>query len=44
MEIEQFTVLKKEDAIIACIAFYPYPEQSMAEVACVVIHPRLSKG
>ena len=44
MEIERFTVLKKEDAIIACIAFYPYEEQSMAEIACVVIHPDYRKG
>lgn len=44
MEIERFTVLKKEDAIIACIAFYPYVEQSMAEIACVVIHPDYRKG
>ena len=44
MEIECFTVLKKEDVIIACAALYPYPEVEMAEVACVVIDPDYRKG
>jgi len=44
MEIEYFTVLKKEEVIIACAALYPYPEAKMAEVACVVIDPDYRKG
>lgn len=44
MEIECFTVLKKEDVIIACAALYPYAEVSSGEVACVVIDPDYRKG
>lgn len=43
-EIEQFTVLKKEDVIIACAALYPYPDNNTGEVACVVIHPDYRGG
>jgi amino-acid N-acetyltransferase len=25
--------------VIACAALYPYPQESMAELACVVVHP-----
>lgn len=44
VEIERFTVLKKEEVIIACAALYPYPEANSGEVACVVIHPDYRKG
>jgi len=44
MEIDRFIVLKKEEVIIACAAMYPYPEVSMGELACVVIHPDYRKG
>ncbi|AWB66487.1 amino-acid N-acetyltransferase [Saccharobesus litoralis] len=43
-EISQFTVIKKEDVIIACAALYPYPEAKTGEVACVVIHPEYRGG
>jgi amino-acid N-acetyltransferase len=44
VEIDRFTVLKKEDVIIACAALYPYPEANSGEVACVAIHPDYRKG
>jgi amino-acid N-acetyltransferase len=44
VEIGRFTVLKKEEVIIACAALYPYPEALTGEVACVVIHPDYRKG
>jgi len=44
IEISQFTVIKKEDVIIACAALYPYPEANSGEVACVAIHPDYRKG
>jgi len=44
VEIEQFTVIKKEEVIIACAALYPYPEDNSGEVACVAIHPDYRKG
>jgi len=44
VEIERFTVLKKEDVIIACAALYPYQEASSGEIACVAIHPDYRNG
>jgi len=44
VEISRFTVLKKEEVIIACAALYPYTEALTGEVACVVIHPDYRKG
>jgi amino-acid N-acetyltransferase len=44
VEIDRFTVLKKEEVIIACAALYPYPEGETGEVACVAIHPDYRKG
>jgi len=44
IEIDRFTVIKKEDAIIACAALYPYPDDNSGEVACVAIHPDYRKG
>ncbi|PCI58126.1 MAG: amino-acid N-acetyltransferase [Gammaproteobacteria bacterium] len=44
VEIDKFTVLKKEDVIIACAALYPYSDAKMGEVACVAIHPDYRKG
>ena len=44
IEIDRFTVIKKEDVIIACAALYPYPEENSGEVACVAIHSDYRKG
>jgi amino-acid N-acetyltransferase len=44
VEIDKFTVIKKEEVIIACAALYPYPENDTGEVACVAIHPDYRKG
>lgn len=44
VEIDRFTVLKKEEVIIACVALYPYLEAQTGEIACVVIHPDYRKG
>ena len=44
VEIDKFTVLKKEDVIIACAALYLYPDANTGEVACVAIHPDYRKG
>lgn len=43
-EIDRFTVIKKEDVIIACAALYPYLEANAGEIACVAIHPDYRKG
>ena len=44
VEIDKFTVIKKEDVIIACAALYPYPDSKIGEVACVAIDPDYRKG
>ncbi|HEY7886099.1 MAG TPA: amino-acid N-acetyltransferase [Cellvibrionaceae bacterium] len=41
-EINQFSVLEKDGAIIACAALYPFDD--MAELACVATHPDYRKG
>ncbi|MGB5450844.1 MAG: amino-acid N-acetyltransferase [Sedimenticolaceae bacterium] len=38
-EIDQFTVVERDGAIIACAALYPFPDDSLAELACVAVHP-----
>jgi len=38
-EIDRFTVVERDGAIIACAALYPYQKQGMAELACVAVHP-----
>lgn len=43
-EIGNFTVIDNEGLIAACIALYPYPDNKMAEVACVATHPQYRAG
>ncbi|RME33493.1 MAG: amino-acid N-acetyltransferase [Gammaproteobacteria bacterium] len=38
-EIDRFTVLVRDGAIIGCAALYPFPEQESGELACLVVHP-----
>ena len=44
LEIDRFTVIKKEEVIIACAALYPYPKAKTGEIACLVIHPDYRGG
>lgn len=39
MEIEHFTVLVRDGAIIGCAALYPYRAENVAELACLAVHP-----
>ncbi len=43
-EIERFTVIELDGAIIGCAALYPYPDEGMAELACVAVHPDYRNG
>ncbi|MES9832127.1 MAG: amino-acid N-acetyltransferase [Candidatus Thiodiazotropha sp. LLP2] len=43
-EIESFTLVERDGMVVACAALYPYPQESMAEVACVVVHPEYRGG
>lgn len=43
-ELHQFTIIEKDGLIIGCAALYPYLSESMAEMACVAIHPEYRDG
>ncbi|MCU7845619.1 MAG: amino-acid N-acetyltransferase [Candidatus Thiodiazotropha sp. (ex Monitilora ramsayi)] len=43
-EIGCFTLMERDGMAIACAALYPYPQESMAELACVVVHPDYRGG
>ncbi len=36
-EIDRFTLVERDGMVIACAALYPYPEESMAELACLAV-------
>ena len=38
-EVERFTVLEHDGIIYGCVALIPYEEESMAEMACLIVHP-----
>ncbi|TNH05469.1 amino-acid N-acetyltransferase [Testudinibacter sp. TR-2022] len=39
MEIGNYTIIERDGVIIACAALNVYAEESMAEMACVAVHP-----
>lgn len=39
LDISRFSVIERDGMIIACASMYPYAEESMAEVACLAVHP-----
>ncbi|MGH8644343.1 MAG: amino-acid N-acetyltransferase [Gammaproteobacteria bacterium] len=39
LEIRHFTVLVRDQSIIGCAALYPYPQEAIGELACLVVHP-----
>ena len=43
-EIGQFIVIERDSAVIGCAALYPFEDEKMAELACLVIHPSYRKG
>jgi amino-acid N-acetyltransferase len=38
-DIDRFTVIERDGMIVACAALYGYPEDRIAELACLVVHP-----
>jgi amino-acid N-acetyltransferase len=38
-DIERFTVIERDGMVVACGALYTYPEDAIAELACLVVHP-----
>jgi len=43
-EIDHFTLVKRDGAVIACAALYPYADESVAELACLAVHPDYQKS
>ncbi|SEQ86585.1 amino-acid N-acetyltransferase [Basfia succiniciproducens] len=39
MDIANYTIIDRDGVIIACAALNQYPEENMAEMACVAVHP-----
>lgn len=39
VEISRYTIIERDGIVIACAALNPYPEEKMAEMACVAVHP-----
>jgi amino-acid N-acetyltransferase len=39
LEIGHFMVLERDGTIIACVALFPFPDEHVAELACLVVHP-----
>ena len=38
-DVEKFSVLEHDSVIYGCVAVFPYPEEKMAEMACLIVHP-----
>ncbi|WP_432784575.1 Amino-acid acetyltransferase [Oligella sp. MSHR50489EDL] len=38
-DVENFSVLEHDGVIYGCVAIFPYPEEKMAEMACLIVHP-----
>ncbi len=39
VEISRYTIIERDGIVIACAALNEYPEEKMAEMACVAVHP-----
>ncbi|MGI5310517.1 amino-acid N-acetyltransferase [Rheinheimera sp. WS51] len=39
MEINQFTLIERDGLVIGCAALYTFPEDNVAEFACLAVHP-----
>jgi amino-acid N-acetyltransferase len=39
MEIDHFSVVERDDTIVACGALYPFAAAGMGEIACIAVHP-----
>ncbi len=38
LEIDKFTVMERDGMVIACAALYPFLDEKLAELACLVVH------
>ncbi len=37
-EIPRFHIIERDGTVIGCAAIYPYPEEELAELACLAVH------
>lgn len=37
IEIDHFTVMERDGAVVACASLYPYPDNTIAELACLAV-------
>lgn len=44
MEIDRFTVLERDGAIIGCAALYAFPEEKVGELACLAVNSDYRNG
>ncbi|MEM7437772.1 MAG: amino-acid N-acetyltransferase [Myxococcota bacterium] len=38
-DIDRFTVIERDGMVVACSALYAFPDDAIAELACLVVHP-----
>ncbi len=38
-DVERFTVMEHDGVIYGCVSVIPYPDDGMAEMACLIVHP-----
>lgn len=43
-ELDRFTVIERDGAIIGCAALHTFPGEKVAELACVAVHPDYRRG
>ncbi|MCA9531672.1 MAG: amino-acid N-acetyltransferase [Myxococcales bacterium] len=43
-DVDRFTVIERDGAIVGCAAVYPYAEERIAELACVVVDRAYRRG
>ena len=39
LNAQDITVIERDGMVVACAALYAYPDDSIAELACLVVHP-----
>lgn len=39
IEIENFSIIKRDGMVLACGALHTFPEEKFAEIACLAVHP-----
>lgn len=44
MEIDRFSVIERDGMVIACASLYPYPDEHLAELACLAVHEEYRNG